>query len=106
MSILVFRLPITDEDGKSIGWFNKNSARCFKGRESWELWRYEKLYLTVGQRYVLGYISCIDGESNRYQSLTPTIAHEWLLEHDHGPEDFHAGPARKAYDLYLADKEL
>ena len=55
---------------------------------------------------MLGYISCIDGESNRYQSLTPTIAHEWLLEHDHGPEDFHAGPARKAYDLYLADKEL
>jgi hypothetical protein len=100
------RRNITDDDGNSIGWFDQASAKLFAGGDSYREWRYENLFLTAGQRYILGRISCVQGESDRYQTLTEPLAHAWLLENDHGPSEFPAGAARASYEVYLTDTEL
>jgi len=99
------RRNITDDDGKSIGWFSEMTAKLFTGG-GYREWRYENLYLTTGNRYVLGRVSCVDGESDRYQILSNRLAHTWLLENDHAPSGLPPGSARSNYEEYLVDTEL
>ena len=96
---------ITDDDGKSVGWFNRDTVRKFED-DDYREWRYQHLYLTTSNRYVLGRISCVQGESDSYRLLSQPLSHEGLLKQDYTPSDLPAGTAQSNYVEYLKSTEL
>jgi hypothetical protein len=95
------RVAVMDEEGKIIGWFDKDQAHLFDEDTYWNgnnhiskatgsQWDHQALYRTRCERWVLHCWSQYQGSEETYEEITPQDAALWLVKNGHEHKDVQA----------------